>query len=76
MSDFWSDTSSVSILHVCEQRRLWRDYADAQARLSFAGRLCDKYHNLITAFTPIDDPVVPYGATENKPICPKEATSA
>ena len=34
MSDFWSDPSSTSIVHVCEQRRLWRDCADAQARLS------------------------------------------
>ena len=34
MSDFCSDTSSVSILHVCEQRRHWRDCADAQVRLS------------------------------------------
>ena len=31
---FWSNSSSTSILHVCEQRRLWRDYTDAQARLS------------------------------------------
>ena len=34
MFDFWSDPSSTSILHVCEQRRLWRDCADAQAHLS------------------------------------------
>ena len=33
ISDFWSDPSSTSILHVFEQRRLWRDCADAQARL-------------------------------------------
>ena len=31
MSDFWLDPSSTSILHVCEQRRLWR---------AFSGRLC------------------------------------
>ena len=31
---FWSNPSSASILQVCEQRRLWRDCADAQARLS------------------------------------------
>ena len=31
---FWSDPSSTSILHVCEQQRLWWDWADAQARLS------------------------------------------
>ena len=24
MSDFWSNPSSTSILHVCEQRRLWQ----------------------------------------------------
>ena len=29
MSDLWSDPSSTSILNVCEQRRLWRDCADA-----------------------------------------------
>ena len=29
-SDFWSDPSSTSIVHVCEQRRLWRDCANAQ----------------------------------------------
>ena len=34
MSDFCSDPSSTSILHVGEQRRLWRDCADAQAHLS------------------------------------------
>ena len=34
MSDFWSDPSSTSILHVREERRLWRDCADALARLS------------------------------------------
>ena len=27
MSDFWMDPSSTSILHVCEQQRLWRDCA-------------------------------------------------
>ena len=34
LSDFWSDPSSTSILHVCKQRRLWRDCADVQSRLS------------------------------------------
>ena len=34
MSDFWWDPSSTSILHMCDHRRLWRDCADAQARLS------------------------------------------
>ena len=29
MSDFWSDRLSTAILHVCEQRKLWRDCADA-----------------------------------------------
>ena len=48
MSDFWSDSSSTSILHVCEQRRLWRDCADAQARLCLRCHLCDKYHNLMS----------------------------
>ena len=33
-SDFWSDSSFTSILYVCEQRRLRRDCADAQSRLS------------------------------------------
>ena len=31
---FLEDPLSISILHVCEQRRLWRDCADAQARLN------------------------------------------
>ena len=31
---FWSEPSSTFILHVCEQRRLWRDCANAQGRLS------------------------------------------
>ena len=31
---FWSDPSSIFILHVYEQRRVWWDCADAQARLS------------------------------------------
>ena len=34
MSGFWLDPSSTSILHVCEQRRFWRDFANALARLS------------------------------------------
>ena len=29
MSDLWLDPLSTFILHVCEQRRLWRDCADA-----------------------------------------------
>ena len=33
-SDIWPDHSSTFILHVCEQRRLWRDCADAQSCLS------------------------------------------
>ena len=38
---FRSDPSSTSILHVCEQRRLWRD-------CTVAGRLCDKNQNLMS----------------------------
>ena len=34
MSDFWSDPSSTSILHVCEQRRLWRDCASKYHELA------------------------------------------
>ena len=34
MSDFWSDPSSIFTVYLYEQRRLWRDCADAQARLS------------------------------------------
>ena len=45
-SDFLSDPSSTSILYVCEQRRLWRDCANAQSRLSLRFRLCDKNNNL------------------------------
>ena len=33
MSDFWSDCSSTSILHVSERRMLWRACASALARL-------------------------------------------
>ena len=51
MSDFWSDPSSTSILHVCEQRRLWRDCTDTQARLSLRWSPCDKYHNLMSWLT-------------------------
>ena len=36
------------ILLVCEQRKLWRDCADAQARLSFRWSQCDQYHNLMS----------------------------
>ena len=45
MFDFWSDPWCTSILHMCEQRRLWRDCVDAQAPWAIAGRLCDKCHN-------------------------------
>ena len=31
---FWLDPSSTFILYVSEQRRFWRDWADAQAHLS------------------------------------------
>ena len=31
---FWSNPLSTSILHVYEQRKFWRDCADAQARFS------------------------------------------
>ena len=33
MSDFWSDCSSTSILHVSERRMLWRACASALVRL-------------------------------------------
>ena len=42
-SDFWSDPSSTSILHVCEQRRC----AGSPKPLLVAYR-CDKYHNLMS----------------------------
>ena len=51
MSDVWSDPSSTSVLHVCEQRRFWRDGADAQARLSL--RLAYLSHDLCTRLMPI-----------------------
>ena len=47
MSDFWSGPSSTSVLHVCEQRRLWRDCVDAQARLSLRWSPMS-YHNLMS----------------------------
>ena len=33
MFDFWSDPLSTSILHVCEQRMLWRDMRSHPVRL-------------------------------------------
>ena len=48
-SDFWSDPSSTSLLHVCEQRRLWRRLRGCAGwPESFTVRLCDKYHNLMS----------------------------
>ena len=49
-SDFWSDPSSTSILHVCEQRRLCSGETAWMRSLAwaFAVRLCDKYHNLMS----------------------------
>ena len=40
---FWSESSSSSILCVCEQRRLWWVLACAQTRLSPNARWCNKY---------------------------------
>ena len=42
----WSGPSSTSIVHVCEQRRLWQYWMRSLA-WAFAVRLCNKYHNLI-----------------------------
>ena len=47
MYDFWSDPSSTSILHVCEQWSLWWDRWMRRHVWAFAGPLCDKYHNSI-----------------------------
>ena len=51
MSDFWSDPSSNSKLHVCEQRRLLRDCADLSLRwspiISWAGSF---YHSVDLLF--------------------------
>ena len=49
MSDFWSNPSSTSILYVYEQ-----DGSGQTARMrrlvwAFAGRQCDKYHNLMNS---------------------------
>ena len=44
MSGFWLDPSSTSILHVCEQRRLWRDRTNAQA--------CPSLHRLHMWYVP------------------------
>ena len=46
MSNFKSDSASTSIIRVCEQRRLWRGCGMRRLAWAFAGRLCDKYHNL------------------------------
>ena len=48
MSDFWSDTSSTSILYVCEQRNSGGTAQMRRLAWAFAGRLCDKYHNLMS----------------------------
>ena len=62
MSDFWSDPSSVSILHVCEQRRLWRDCADVQPSLvsyvistiiSWAGSFCFLMYANVLRYIPL-----------------------
>ena len=48
MSDFRSDPSFISILYVCEQRRLWRDCTDAyviSTIISWAGTFG---YNIIT----------------------------
>ena len=34
MSDFRSDPSSTSKLYMCERRRLWRNFTDAQSHMS------------------------------------------
>ena len=44
MSEFWSDPSSTSMHHVCEQRRLWRDCAGS----SESSMVAYKYHNLLS----------------------------
>ena len=38
MSDFWSDLSSTSMLHVCEQRRLWRDCSPEPSPVAYVIR--------------------------------------
>ena len=48
MSDFWSDSSSTSILHVCEQRKSAETAHMRRLAWAFAGRLRDKYHNLMS----------------------------
>ena len=40
MSDCWSDTSSTSILHVCEQRRFCRLWHVIRTIISWAGYFC------------------------------------
>ena len=47
--DFWSDPSSTSILNVCD----YSEGSGETARMrrlawAFVGRLCDKYHNLMS----------------------------
>ena len=46
MSDFWSDSSSTSILYVCEQLGSGETVRMRSLAWAFAVRLCDKYHNL------------------------------
>ena len=48
MSDVWLDPSSTSILYVSEQEGSGETAQMRRLAWAFAGRLCDKYHNLMS----------------------------
>ena len=47
MSKFWCESSSISILCVCEQRLLWFSVHLHRLARAFAARQCDKYQNIM-----------------------------
>ena len=48
MSDCWSDASSSSIFHVCDSEGSGKTARMRRLAWAFAGRLCDKYQNLMS----------------------------
>ena len=47
MSDYWSDPSSTSILHVCEQQRLWLNYT-TESIIGYY-RVCTESHTSVSS---------------------------
>ena len=48
MSDVWLDSSSTSILYVANSEDSGETARIRGLARAFAGRLCDKYHNLMS----------------------------